>query len=204
VDSFLLQRAQASAQRQTLMEQLNNYCPLVQEQICDNIFTASDCHYEDLPYSLMVRDVVEYLSVLQDSLLTEILGFRQELEDTLRLIEEWQQSLDDFYWALYTAIAFSLVLALLCVYILMGVVLAWRNKLPIIFSCIRSVLILPLFILLVLLAWVFSMVFVIGSIALADLCIDAPDMKLFALLQTYQNTASPIVLNFVQYYVSGT
>jgi hypothetical protein len=152
----------------------------------------------------MVRDVVEYVSVLQDSLLTQILGFRKELDDTLQLIEEWQKSLDDFYWALYTAIAFTLVLALLCVYILMGVVLAWRNKLPIILSCIRSVLILPLFILLVLLAWVFSMVFVIGSIALADLCIDAPDMKLFALLQTYQNTTSPIVLNFVQYYVSGT
>jgi hypothetical protein len=204
VETFLFKRAIAAGSRQELMERLNVYCPLVQDTVCDDILTATNCKYDDLPYSLLVRDVIDYVAILQESLLHDILDFRNDLAGLLTLIQNWQQTLDGFHWALYVAIACCLSLALLCVYIMMGVILAWRDKFPIAFSCLRSAVVLPLFIVLVFLSWIFSAVFMIGSIALADFCIDSPDKAVLALVNRYdEGQLSSIVLNFVPYFASG-
>jgi hypothetical protein len=201
VDDYLFQRAPSAASRSTLLDQLNSYCPNVKPKICENIETVTNCNYQGLPYGLMVNTVVDYLSILPNVLSNEIVDFRSDLSQTVQLIQDWQSTLDDFDWALRTAIAISLLLALLCIYIFMGVVLAWQNKLPRAFPCMRSSFILPLFILLVFLSWIMSSVFVMGSMALADVCVDAPDVKLLALVQ--RNEISETITSLVQYFVSG-
>jgi len=51
----------------------------------------------------------------------------------------------------------------------------WMNKL---YSCVRGWFMVPLFTVLVIICWIFSMVFVIGSTMSADMCYNGPDEKL--------------------------
>ena len=203
VDAYLTKRAQFAESHRNLMQQLNGFCPKVTNQVCGDILTGSDCQFEGLPYSLILNNVVDYASTLHDELLHDILDFRHDLTEALALFQRWQSTLDDFNWALYTAISFSLCLALLCVYIMTGVILAWRDRLPSAFVCLRSTFVIPLFMLLVFFSWVFATVFMLGSISLADFCIDSPDTKVMALIHRYGDQLSPTVANFALYFVSG-
>jgi hypothetical protein len=75
--------------------------------------------------------------------------------------------------------------------------------------CIRSLdgcqsfLIVPLFILMVVCSWVFSMVFVIGSMTLADTCVDSPDGIILQVVENVRNDISAIIADFLLYYISG-
>jgi hypothetical protein len=61
----------------------------------------------------------------------------------------------------------------------------------------------PLFMLLVSVSWIFSMVFVIGSMALADTCIESPDQNVLFLIDNLEGKISSIVKSFLVFYVTG-
>jgi len=116
---------------------------------------------------------------------------------------------------LQIASTFALLLAVLCIIICYGVIEAWfggckRGNCGVkLFACLRSWLILPLFIFLVIMAWVFSMVFIIGSTASADMCVDSPDTRLEEVLIKYGDFSEgdlgteSIILRFLLFYIRG-
>jgi hypothetical protein len=61
---------------------------------------------------------------------------------------------------------------------------------------------LPLFVSLLVLAFVFSITFVIGSLGLADTCIDDPDARFLSVADHYLDGISPIIFEFVELYLS--
>ena len=89
------------------------------------------------------------------------------------------------------AATFAAILSVLCLLIAYGVVEAWcgctknRNCILRLFKYLRHWLLLPMFILFVVISWVFSMVFIIGSTAAADLCVDSPDDRVAAMVIKY-------------------
>lgn len=212
VDFYLFKRAQTSASRNQLLGQLNGYCPKIKPQLCEHIESATNCNYEGMPFAVQIENVIDYIGVLPESLLADILAFRNDLIDFLVLLQNWKESLDQFHWALYVAIAFALTLSLLSLYLLIGVIWSWRNSsqnkpLHPAFTCLRSSVVMPLFILLVFLSWTFSTVFMIGSIALSDFCFDSPSDIIMALiyrLEAQGREVSSIVLHFIPYFASGT
>jgi hypothetical protein len=84
-----------------------------------------------------------------------------------------------------------------------GVLLAWVHKLPRVFYCFRTIVIVPSFIFLVLISWVFSMVFVIGSMALADTCVDSPDAIVLNLVNNIRDDISSIIAELLIFYITG-
>ena len=47
------------------------------------------------------------------------------------------------------------------------------------------------------------MVFVIGSIVLADLCVNSPDDKILAILDRIRQKISPIIVESLIFYITG-
>jgi hypothetical protein len=112
------------------------------------------------------------------------------------------ETMDDkaktFNWALWLAFVFSWVLSGLCLWIMVGV----ACRMPVILKCLQSCILVPSFCLLVVCSFVFSGVFVIGSMALADLCVDSPDPRIMVILNRFRDTLSPILVEFAVFYIS--
>jgi hypothetical protein len=62
---------------------------------------------------------------------------------------------------------------------------------------------MPAFTILVIIAFVFSMAFVLGSMTVADLCYDSPDDKILIILNRFQEQLSPIVVEIASFYING-
>jgi hypothetical protein len=104
----------------------------------------------------------------------------------------------------------SLGLATLCLFILLGILLVSpkqqqndEERLPNGFKWIRSWVIVPLFLLLTVVGWLFSMIFIVASIGSADMCIDSPDGPVLSILSQLQDEFVSVVYYFLVYYVQG-
>lgn len=141
-------------------------------------------------------------------LYNKIADFRGDLVEIAENLNSLDDKMATFNWAFYIAAVFGGLLALLNIIICYGVILAWRDKLT--GNCwrtfiggIRHWFVLPIFVFTVLICFVFSMVFVIGSVGIADTCVDSPDGRLVKLLDANENLFSTVMFKFVLYYVGG-
>ena len=105
-----------------------------------------------------------------------------------------------FNWAFWCSVGFSSATALASVFYVYRAIRPPTKSSRC--SC-RNIFVTPCFVLLVFLSWTFAMVFVIGSIGLADTCYDSPDDNFKGLLQRIQNSFSPLVYKSIIFYVSG-
>jgi hypothetical protein len=181
-------------------------CPKVREKIC-NATTLAECDFTGIPpdivdiVKLMIEDAGQYFY-------TKIAGFRSDLEEIAENLNSMDDKVATFNWAFYIAAVFGGLLALLNIIISYGVILAWRDKLT--GNCwrtfiggIRHWFVLPLFVFTVLICFIFSMVFVIGSIGMADMCVDSPDDRLVKLLNANEDLFATAIYKFALYYVGG-
>lgn len=112
------------------------------------------------------------------------------------------------------ASTFAMLLLVLCLIISYGVIEAWcgfskKQKCLKLFAMLRHWLLLPIFVILVILTWIFSTLFIVGSTVASDMCIDSPNQRVEAVLIEYgdftpgQQDARSIILSFLLYYVQG-
>jgi len=109
---------------------------------------------------------------------------------------------------------FAMMLMILCIVISYGVVEAWcgftknlgrcQGCVLKLFACLRHWILLPIFILLVVMTLIFSMVFIIGSTATADVCEDTPDKRIEGVLLKYGDLDNAgIIAQFLLFYIQG-
>jgi hypothetical protein len=190
-----------------LMRQTNTICPSISDQICEDILDAEGCDYDGIPFGDELRAVVEYFQGVKDMTFSDLDNYREDLLATQAFMLRMKESSEELDWAFYTALSFTIALAVLCLFLMIGIIGSWlghdEKKSFRYFRCFRRYLVLPLFGLLVALSFVFSVVFIIGSIGSADVCYNSPDGKILAILEKEQEKNSSIILEFLIYYISG-
>lgn len=127
---------------------------------------------------------------------------RAGLTDAQDIAMSIDEKASHFNWALYLSMVMSLLLAVLCIFIMTSLV--WR--MPKMMTCLQSKIVMPVFVLLVCSAYVFALVFVIASTSTADICInespdDNIDVRILTLLDRFRETLSPIVVDFAGFYI---
>jgi hypothetical protein len=207
IDKFLDIKNQAETDMERLLTATNKFCPNIQIPLsCKDILNGRDCDLEGIPYESVVEEVIqEYVHGTSGLVVVfeEITNFRADLETMLDTATDMDKKAATFNWAFWCSAAYNLAVAVLSFAIMVGVLLAWYNELPRIFYYFRAIFIVPLFITLVQFSWIFSMVFVIGSMALADTCVDSPDGKILNVLNSLRGDISSIITDFLVYYISG-
>jgi hypothetical protein len=203
VDSFLETTTIAQYETTNLLQATNGFCPNVRESLCEDISNATNCNFQGIPYASEIEKVVDYFDGVKGLVFEDVVKFRADLVTMAEAADGVDEKAKTFNWAFWVAASFALALALLCFIMMLGVILAWVHKLPRVFHCFRIIVIVPLFMFLVLISWVFSMVFVIGSMTLADTCIDSPDEIILDLLNNIRNDISSIIAEFLIFYISG-
>ena len=215
----------------TLLEQVNaDYCPLLASSsdglLCSNITDADNCTglSPDVPNFSETKDVLEQFAgglATLDILFPS--NVEPQIEQDLVGLQAWIARLEAYLdyapWILWSATACTDLLAVLCLLILWDVILTYtRRKVPKAFMCLRTRIVMPLFVLLLIIEAIVGVAWVMTSIISADFCIDSPDSRMQLLLEQNQarefevlsnqdgiaQSASPsIVYSLANYYVSG-
>jgi hypothetical protein len=200
IDNVLSQVPESKLNIEKILDGINHICPAVRDPLCTDIRIPSTCNYEDVFDGQVLSDFAAYVSTVKSLAYDELVQTRIDFADMLQVAEDLEETAKTFNWAFYCSMAFSLTSAFFCLIFVLGAMFELKP----VTRCLQHFIIFPIFVLLVVLSWVFSMVFVIGSIGLADLCVDSPDDRMVILLKRFQDSFSPLVYGFIIFYILGT
>ena len=199
IDSVLGNQAESESNVETILTEVNSICPAVRDPLCTDIYNASTCNFTGVFDGEVLSDFVAFWADAKSVAYDELEQSRSDLEELLTVVNDMNNNGDTFNWAFYCSMAFSLALAFLCLCVLLGACF----RLSRVTKCFQNYIFVPTFTLLVVLSWIFSMVFVIGSIGLADMCVDSPDSRMISLLEKFKSDFSPLIFRFIIFYISG-
>lgn len=200
IDRSVEESERGSAEVERFLETTNSLCPNVRDPICADVSDFSTCNFDGIfEENSLLEQTLQHFSGGQRSIVyEEAVNARDDLETLSVTLNDLDNKAANFNWALYCAMIFSLLLSCLCFYIMVGVISKYRPM----SACLRSWVVFPAFILLVVLSFVFSVIFIIGSMTLADLCIDSPDDRILAILNRFEEELSPVTVDFISFYIS--
>ena len=161
---------------------MNGFCPQVSETVCERLGPISNCKFEKFSEQVRVFLWDIYID-LGTYAFFELRSVQKDLVKFAESMSRLQNGVNGFTWAFWTACVWAILLMVFTIFLMYGVLLAWRDARE--RNCFRWVvtlmhhwLVVPLYILFVFLTWVFSMIFVIGTVVTADFCYDSPDSKI--------------------------
>eukprot|EP00934_Nitzschia_sp_Nitz4_P008585 Nitzschia sp. Nitz4//scaffold211_size37880//865//2887//NITZ4_007697-RA/size37880-augustus-gene-0.57-mRNA-1//-1//CDS//3329541952//8575//frame0 len=204
IDGILQKQQETVDQSDVTIETMNSMCPTVRDPICTNTTDVATCDFSGI-FGANVEnntDVMEALVEIHGNtkaiISEELVKSREDLVDMLTVINDMGEIGGNFNWAFWCAMAFAMALSLACIAFIFVVIRPLTKANAGYFNC----LLMPTFVLMVMISWVFSMAFVIGSIGLADLCYDSPDERFMQIVTKLQNEFSPLVYHMIIFYVS--
>jgi hypothetical protein len=205
LDDFITRQNAALNASRALVEEFNSYCPSVREEICINVTTDPICNFTDIPFA---DELEAFITTYRDVVYRRLNNSRADLIDFGNLLDKLHSKADNYYWAFIAASVFAGLLLGLNLFVAYGVIIAWRKKsrtnfLRKVLALLRHWLLVPTFVFFVVMSWIFSMVFVIGSITSADFCVDSPDDRVATLLVKEGNFKGSWVLELLLYYITG-
>jgi hypothetical protein len=170
INSFIYsQNSTLTAAQQVIGVSNQTICPEAKQRICS--ISVSACS--------VLENYPSFLAGL-DQLYFQLEGTKSDLVETAILLNNANEYISTFEWAFWVAAGCVLLYAICVIFILNGIILTWRKKLhgtpwQRTTSRFRGWFIIPVFVILLILGWIFSMVFVIGSAATGDFCYNSPD-----------------------------
>jgi hypothetical protein len=201
IDRVAEQNSATAVAVDSLLEGINDMCPLQRpEGLCRDLDDVSTCDFDGIFESDIVETTIRHFKEADKSIyFQELLAGRQNLEDFLVLTADLNDTAKSFNWALYCAMVGSLILAVLCMVIIVGMACGTSR----IVGCLQHCILVPAFCFLVIISFLFSITFIIGSMAVADLCYDSPDNDILLILNRFRETLSPIAVEIVSFYING-
>ena len=212
VDHFLMRQKMALEVLTPFVMEVNGICPNVTEAICANITDSTTCDFTDIPLSEEFQDAFTFvIDNVEDATLDKADSLRMDLMELDEELGKVADKIASFNWAFAVAAVFAIALLIANLVISHGIIVAWRREtVPPKYECCSKVLglarhwlMVPIFVFLVVMSWIFSMVFIIGSIAAADLCYGSPDDTVLAILKKDVLPLDSMVRDLLIFYVEG-
>lgn len=202
IDRVTEQNTATGAVVENLLEDLNDICPLQRpDGICVDLDDVSTCSFDGIFETDIIETAIRHFKDADKSIyFQELVSARRDLVDFLVVTADLNDKAKTFNWALYCAMAGCLLLAVLCIFIVFGMTCRTSR----IIGFLKNVFLVPSFTFLVVISFIFSLTFILGSMAVADLCYDSPDNNILLILNRLQDQLSPIAVEIVSFYINGT
>lgn len=158
-----------------------------------------------------LEGVLDALAGFSNSLEKTASDLRNDLAEVQSSVNSVNEALDSAYPFLYAAIGVSIIVIIIVLCLMLSVVLAWKRRQAknCFVRCMKNGIILPIFILFMLLAWLFATLFLFVAIGGSDFCV-APDQNTVAALELVQKSQvdpgddpSNFIFDLLKFYVSG-
>mmetsp|Transcript_10501 Transcript_10501/g.19140 ORF Transcript_10501/g.19140 Transcript_10501/m.19140 type:complete len:690 (-) Transcript_10501:177-2246(-) len=204
VDNYVGRQKEASNEVGYLGLNWTTACPTIRDKVCYNT-TDDTCDYADL---FSGDEIDAFYSYIEGNVFDQLSDFRSDLVELIGTFENLDKMVDNFYWAFIVAACFAGIIGVLDIVLMYGIIAAWRHKLhgselQMLGGIARHYIVLPMFIFSIVISWIFSMVFIIGSIMSADFCYNSPDTFLTSWLNHNKDDFSSTIFDFAIYYIGG-
>jgi hypothetical protein len=182
IEDFLRNQNLLIRNIQSYRATMNAFCPQIAEAVCEQLSPISNCNFTRFSESIRVF-LWDIFIDLGTYTFFELTSIQNDLINTADSISSIKQGVNGFTWAFWTACVWALLLMIFTMFLMYGVILAWcedrrQSFLQCVVTMMHHWLVVPLYIFFVFLTWVFSMIFVIGTVVTADFCYDSPDNKI--------------------------
>ncbi len=182
IEDFLRNQNLLIRNIQSYRATMNGFCPQVAETVCEQLSPISNCNFTRFSESIRVF-LWDIFIDLRTYTFFELTSIQNDLVKAADSMSSIKQNVNGFTWAFWTACVWALLLMIFTMFLMYGVVLAWREErrqsfLQCVVTMMHHWLVVPFYIFFVFLTWVFSMIFVIGTVVTADFCFDSPDSKI--------------------------
>lgn len=146
-------------------------CPRIIQGICSNL-QLTDCS-SVASASAQVDDYFQRVGKeLYDGQLAQMRSDIVRLGESLAAL---YNKLEGLHWVFAVATAMTILLVVVTLFIAWGVISAWRGQKHWVTVFVQSWIAVPLFTVLVLVSWAFSLAFIVGAVVTADACYDSPN-----------------------------
>ncbi|KAL7535787.1 hypothetical protein ACHAXR_006727 [Thalassiosira sp. AJA248-18] len=163
-----------------------------QESISDFALQISNSTYE---IGVQLRDTAFRVEL-------EIKGIEHDLERLENIVQYVGTILEDFKSHTAAAKILVIFIDIIVLSLMAFCILAWMGVQHFVLICMRETVIIPLFVVLLFLIWMFSTAALLGAMASADFC-SVPDESAAALITRFQGQSSPLVFMLLVYYITG-
>ncbi len=157
----------------------------------------------DIDVATLTESINEKLEDSSSFLLDIFKSLQPALETIHRQATDAQESLDSIVPYFTVAVVFVAILIGLTSFFIIGTILAWIKKQHWLFRCTNDNIILPIFILVGILVWVFTTVFLTLGVLMGDYCFVSPDVQMNQIFEQTLARLSPIGYKFAFYYFNG-
>mmetsp|Transcript_24323 Transcript_24323/g.52433 ORF Transcript_24323/g.52433 Transcript_24323/m.52433 type:complete len:287 (+) Transcript_24323:214-1074(+) len=154
----------------------------------------------EVDIAALTKAVNERLGNVSEKILDVFCRLHVGVENIHTQSQDLQSSLDSILPYYYTAVVFVCFIMVLTCILMVGVILAWKEKQPRLFRHVQDRLICPIFILSGLFMWIFTVVFLTLGVLAGDFCVNSPDVQVTKILEQSLQDVSGIAFNFAYYY----
>eukprot|EP00985_Skeletonema_marinoi_P014746 scaffold7522_cov202-Skeletonema_marinoi.AAC.1 len=172
-----------------------------------NGYNVTKLFTTDLTFEIDVKTLTESVNEKLEDSSSFLLDIFRRLQTALETVYEEaksaQDSLESIVPYFTVAVVFVAVLIGLTSFFIIGTILAWVGKQPRLFRCANDNIILPIFILVGLLVWIFTVVFLTLGVLMGDYCVVSPDVQMNQIFEQTLANISPIGFKFAHYYFNG-
>lgn len=156
-------------------------------------------------YPQQVRNSTYNIGIsLRDAALrieTEVNNIENDVEAVISQISVADEKLDEFKTYINIAKVIVIFIDIIVLSLMISCVMAWMEKHHFLSIVVRNTIIIPTFIVLLLIFWVFTTVSLLGAMAGADFCF-SPDETALAVILRNQDKMSSVFFTFLVYYVT--
>lgn len=201
-DNFLEQANNTETARINFVNALVEYCNITGDFLTNETgFNVSDAiNYNGTAALIAVNNTMNnYTSITE-----EVTNINSSLYDLTEDLAQAGDTVDglDHSWLFPVATAFIALIDVVVIVFMAGVILAWKKQQPRLFYDCTTKFALPIFILLLLVAYVFSLLALVAATVGADFCIDTPDNQVMEIFAPGFSPGPPAPFDeFLNYYV---
>lgn len=148
-------------------------------------------------YDQLTSQIKELLNLCRN----ELANFGNDLRELITLTEIVDDKLDSTDIFFYIMVAVSVILVCIILAMMTGAFFAAKDVSNGFTRFVTNVVIWPIFIFFLILAWAFATLFLAASLAGADFCIQ-PDQVVIEILYKFEDNFSSAIFGFAIYYIS--
>lgn len=170
---------------------MSQWCPALPNDLNDFSREVRNATYQ---IGIQLRDVAVQVE-------TEVKGIQNGIDGLLDSVQEADATLEDFKRYISAAKVLVVLIDIVALSLMLACVLAWTEMQHYVSVCVRNSFIIPIFVILIILFWIFSTASLLGAMAGSDFC-RMPDESASAIVLKHQENFSPLLLAFLLYYIT--
>ena len=191
-------------------------CPKAFTSLCTSLDPIENCDFDQMPDIVLglrqgFQSFFQALYQRTSSyILDELSKVRADLQDLVDTLDEYVHAEAQLEWAFWISFGFTVAICVLCGLNIFCIAVSHyqeqqrqgRTVFWTTLKCVQRRFLYPIFLVFVMIALVFCLVFVIAAVAASDFCIHSPDGKVTAVLDNNKDQLSSIIYQFATFYVN--